>query len=76
MVRGRDAQGQGRVEEQARTIAKKEKLLRAVEELHEFNPMLGHRGCRLGHHLPRDHAHAGAGHLRGRAAGVEEGDRR
>jgi pyruvate,orthophosphate dikinase len=19
-----------------------------VEELHEFNPMLGHRGCRLG----------------------------
>ncbi len=29
-------------------IAKKEKLLRRVEELHEFNPMLGHRGCRLG----------------------------
>src|SRR6266581_9717037 len=26
----------------------KEKLLHAVEELHEFNPMLGHRGCRLG----------------------------
>jgi pyruvate, orthophosphate dikinase len=24
------------------------KLLRRVEELHEFNPMLGHRGCRLG----------------------------
>jgi pyruvate,orthophosphate dikinase len=23
-------------------------MLRAVEELHEFNPMLGHRGCRLG----------------------------
>jgi pyruvate,orthophosphate dikinase len=32
----------------ARAIAAKEKLLRAVEELHEFNPMLGHRGCRLG----------------------------
>jgi pyruvate,orthophosphate dikinase len=31
-----------------RAIAAKEKLLRAVEELHEFNPMLGHRGCRLG----------------------------
>jgi len=31
-----------------RTIDAKEKLLRAVEELHEFNPMLGHRGCRLG----------------------------
>ena len=25
-----------------------EKLLHRVEELHEFNPMLGHRGCRLG----------------------------
>jgi pyruvate,orthophosphate dikinase len=24
------------------------KLLSRVEELHEFNPMLGHRGCRLG----------------------------
>jgi pyruvate, orthophosphate dikinase len=23
-------------------------LLRRIEELHEFNPMLGHRGCRLG----------------------------
>src|ERR1700745_1416470 len=23
-------------------------LLSRVEELHEFNPMLGHRGCRLG----------------------------
>src|SRR5207247_8062818 len=23
-------------------------LLARVEELHEFNPMLGHRGCRLG----------------------------
>jgi pyruvate,orthophosphate dikinase len=29
-------------------IARLSKLLRAVEELHEFNPMLGHRGCRLG----------------------------
>jgi len=25
-----------------------EKMLARVEELHEFNPMLGHRGCRLG----------------------------
>ena len=31
-----------------KAIAETEKLLRAVEELHEFNPMLGHRGCRLG----------------------------
>jgi pyruvate,orthophosphate dikinase len=29
-------------------IAEKEKLLERVEQLHEFNPMLGHRGCRLG----------------------------
>ncbi len=29
-------------------ITKKEKLLHRVEDLHEFNPMLGHRGCRLG----------------------------
>jgi pyruvate,orthophosphate dikinase len=29
-------------------IAQKEKILHRVEELHEFNPMLGHRGCRLG----------------------------
>jgi len=31
-----------------KVIAEKEKLLRRVEALHEFNPMLGHRGCRLG----------------------------
>ena len=30
------------------SVAKKEKLLHRVEDLHEFNPMLGHRGCRLG----------------------------
>jgi pyruvate,orthophosphate dikinase len=29
-------------------IREKEELLRRVEELYEFNPMLGHRGCRLG----------------------------
>jgi pyruvate, orthophosphate dikinase len=33
-------------------IAEKEKLLARVEELHEFNPMLGHRGCRLGITFP------------------------
>jgi pyruvate,orthophosphate dikinase len=35
-----------------RTVAQLKKgmpeLLKRVEELHEFNPMLGHRGCRLG----------------------------
>jgi len=29
-------------------LEKSKKLLHRVEELHEFNPMLGHRGCRLG----------------------------
>ena len=35
-------------EELQEEIERLEKLLRRVEELHEFNPMLGHRGCRLG----------------------------
>lgn len=29
-------------------IEAKQELLKKVRELHEFNPMLGHRGCRLG----------------------------
>lgn len=33
-------------------IAEKEELLKKVRELHEFNPMLGHRGCRLGMTYP------------------------
>jgi pyruvate,orthophosphate dikinase len=36
----------------AKTLAEKEKLLARVEELHEFNPMLGLRGCRLGITMP------------------------
>ncbi len=32
----------------AKKIEQKQELLDKVEELHEFNPMLGHRGCRLG----------------------------
>jgi len=32
----------------SKKIEEKEALLARVEELHEFNPMLGHRGCRLG----------------------------
>jgi pyruvate,orthophosphate dikinase len=35
-------------EPKPRKLAEREKLLQRVEELHEFNPMLGHRGCRLG----------------------------
>ncbi|MBE0478313.1 pyruvate, phosphate dikinase [Candidatus Aerophobetes bacterium] len=33
-------------------IEKKEKLLRRIEDLRETNPMLGHRGCRLGITFP------------------------
>ena len=51
--------GQGDRASRPRTIA------RRVEELHEFNPMLGHRGCRLGIVYPGDHRDAGAGDLRG-----------
>jgi len=29
-------------------LAERRNLLARVEELHEFNPMMGHRGCRLG----------------------------
>jgi pyruvate,orthophosphate dikinase len=35
-----------------KVIEEKQKLLSRVEELHEFNPMLGLRGCRLGITLP------------------------
>jgi pyruvate,orthophosphate dikinase len=36
------------VKEEGTDLQKAKKLLHRVEELHEFNPMLGHRGCRLG----------------------------
>ncbi|MBI4462835.1 MAG: pyruvate, phosphate dikinase [Acidobacteria bacterium] len=31
-----------------KSLAKTKRLLERVEQLHELNPMLGHRGCRLG----------------------------
>jgi len=33
-------------------LAEKEELLKTIEALHEMNPMLGHRGCRLGMTYP------------------------
>lgn len=39
-------------EEKTMLLEEREKLLRRVEQLHEFNPMLGLRGCRLGITLP------------------------
>src|SRR6185436_10100791 len=47
MVQVATLRAQGEKKNRAR-IAKLSVTLRAVEELHEFNPMLGHRGCRLG----------------------------
>ncbi|MGH7255278.1 MAG: putative PEP-binding protein, partial [Nitrospirales bacterium] len=35
-----------------RLVEEKRRLLERVEELHEFNPMLGLRGCRLGITMP------------------------
>jgi pyruvate, orthophosphate dikinase len=37
---------------QSSKLAEKREVLRRVEELHEFNPMLGLRGCRLGIAFP------------------------
>lgn len=34
--------------EDPKKIEERQKILDRVEQLHEFNPMLGHRGCRLG----------------------------
>lgn len=34
--------------ERKEDVMTREELLRRIDELHEFNPMLGHRGCRLG----------------------------
>jgi pyruvate,orthophosphate dikinase len=47
MVQVATLRAQGEKKNRAK-IAKASAMLRAVEELHEFNPMLGHRGCRLG----------------------------
>ncbi len=48
-----------------------EKIAERVKGLHEFNPMLGFRGCRLGIVYPGDHRDAGPGHLRGRLQRAE-----
>jgi pyruvate,orthophosphate dikinase len=42
-----EARGQG-----GKDLEAKQHLLARVEALHEFNPMLGHRGCRLGISFP------------------------
>ena len=62
--------------EQQEELAKKigvpaERIHQRVEQLHEFNPMLGFRGCRLGIAYPGNHRDAGARRLRSRRRGPE-----
>ena len=48
-------------------------VARRVEQLHESNPMLGHRGCRLCDHLSRNSRDAGPRHHRSRHRVQESG---
>jgi len=59
----------------AAVLAEKERLLRRVEELHEFNPMLGHRGCRLGISYPEVTAMQARAILEAAAGLIKEGVR-
>ena len=45
---GRDRAARGDGQDAARSSTRSSTLLHRVEQLHEFNPMLGHRGVRLG----------------------------
>ena len=46
-------------------LEEKRRLLTRVEQLHEFNPMLGHRGVRLGIAISGNHGDANPRHHRG-----------
>ena len=73
-IEGQEGDGEPiRASPRSRTQEALPELLDRVEELHEFNPMLGHRGCRLGITYPGDHRDAGARHLRGGRSGGQEG---
>jgi pyruvate,orthophosphate dikinase len=48
VMRSKLGSGKGKKARKPEKLAKLEELLEQVEALHEFNPMLGHRGCRLG----------------------------
>ncbi|MGA1867310.1 MAG: pyruvate, phosphate dikinase [bacterium] len=52
----RSADGIEAVDKLLHEIREKEQLLENVESLHELNPMLGHRGCRLGITYPEVYA--------------------
>jgi len=54
-------------------LEEKSTLLSRVEELHEFNPMLGHRGCRLGITFPEITAMQARAILEAAAGLIKEG---
>ena len=60
-------QGRGKQTELATGLASASKKLAQARprQLHEINPMMGHRGVRLGITYPGDHRDADPGHLRG-----------
>ncbi|MHB8985143.1 MAG: pyruvate, phosphate dikinase [Eubacteriales bacterium] len=51
----------------------KEEILKKVRVLHEFNPMLGHRGCRLGITFPEVYAMQARAIFRAMARLIKEG---
>lgn len=55
------------------SISKKEELLRKVRALSELNPMLGHRGCRLGITYPEVYAMQARAAFQATAQLVKEG---
>ena len=54
-------------------IREKEDILKKVRALHEFNPMLGHRGCRLGITFPEIYAMQARAIFQATAQLVKEG---
>ena len=57
----------------AKTLRSKEDLLKKVRALSEFNPMLGHRGCRLGISYPEVYAMQARAIFQAAAKLVQEG---
>ena len=57
----------------AAKLDEKRRLLARVEELHEFNPMLGSARLPVGHHHAGNYAHAGTG---GRGSSLRTGEGR
>jgi pyruvate,orthophosphate dikinase len=59
--------------ERQRKLEETEELLRRVDELHEFNPMMGHRGVRLGVTFPEVYEMQARAIFRAAARLVKEG---